>query len=64
MYPLSEGMFAPRKQWYIAAWSTEIQRSPMERWILNEPVAFYRKEDGTSERAALWVMRLNAAITE
>jgi vanillate O-demethylase monooxygenase subunit len=48
MYPLSEGMFAPRTQWYIAAWSTEIQRAPMERWILNEPIAFYRKEDGTA----------------
>lgn len=48
MYPLNEGMFAPRNQWYIAAWSSEVGREPMERWILNEPVAFYRKEDGTA----------------
>ena len=48
MYPLSEGMFAPRNQWYIAAWSSEVGREPMERWLLNEPVALYRKEDGTA----------------
>jgi len=46
MYPLAEGMFAPRNQWYIAAWSKEVTRAPMERWILNEPVAFYRTEAG------------------
>ncbi len=47
MYPLAEGCFAPRNQWYIAAWSKEVTREPMERMILDEPVAFYRKEDGT-----------------
>ena len=47
MYPLAEGLFAPRNQWYIAAWSKEVTRTPMERWILDEPVAFYRREDGT-----------------
>lgn len=46
MYPLAEGMFAPRNQWYVAAWSSEVSRQPMERWILDEPIAFYRKEDG------------------
>lgn len=46
MYPLSEGMFAPKNQWYIAAWSAEVGREPMERWILDEPVALYRREDG------------------
>ena len=48
MYPLPEGMFAPRNQWYIAARSSDVTRQPMERWILNEPVAFYRKIDGSA----------------
>lgn len=46
MYPLSEGCYAPRNQWYIAAWRDEVKRELMERWILNEPVAFYRTESG------------------
>lgn len=46
MYPLAEGMFAPRNQWYIAAWSDEVGRDPIERWILDEPVALYRRQDG------------------
>ena len=48
MYPLAEGMFAPRNQWYVAAMADEISREPIERWILDEPVAFYRKLDGTA----------------
>lgn len=46
MYPLPEGMFAARNRWYVAAVSSEVTREPMERWILNEPVAFYRKLNG------------------
>lgn len=46
MYPLAEGLYAARNQWYVAGWSKEINREPMERWILNEPVAFYRTEAG------------------
>lgn len=46
MYPLPEGLFAPCNQWYVAAWSSEVSRDPFERWILNEPVAFYRTRDG------------------
>ena len=46
MYPLAEGMFAPRNEWYVAAWSSEVDRAPRERWILNEPVALYRTEAG------------------
>jgi phenylpropionate dioxygenase-like ring-hydroxylating dioxygenase large terminal subunit len=46
MYPLPNGMFAARNQWYLAAWSSEVTRKPMERWLLNEPVAFYRTESG------------------
>ena len=47
MYPLSQGLFAPRNQWYVAAWDHEVTREPVERWILNKPIAFYRKENGT-----------------
>ena len=46
MYPLKDGLFAPRNQWYIAAWSSEVGRQPIERWILDQPVAMYRREDG------------------
>lgn len=46
MYPLPEGMYAARNQWYIAAWSKEVTREPMERWILDEPIAFYRTQAG------------------
>ena len=47
MFPLEEGCFAPKNRWYVAAWSDEVTRTPMERWLLDEPVALYRKEDGT-----------------
>lgn len=46
MYPYAEGLWAARNQWYVAGWSDEVTREPMERWLLNEPVVFYRKEDG------------------
>lgn len=46
MYPLKDGCYAPRNQWYVAAWSSEISRKPLERWILNEPLVFYRTEEG------------------
>jgi phenylpropionate dioxygenase-like ring-hydroxylating dioxygenase large terminal subunit len=46
MYPLADGCFAPRNHWYVAAWSKDVERKPMERWILDEPVALYRRESG------------------
>jgi len=46
MYPLEDGSFAPRNQWYVAAWSDEITRTPLERVILDEPVVFYRTTEG------------------
>lgn len=46
MYPLDKDGFAPRNQWYIAAWFEEIGRAPLERWILDEPIVLYRREDG------------------
>lgn len=36
-----------RNHWYIAATPDEIGRDLLQRFILDEPVLFYRKEDGT-----------------
>ena len=33
--------------WYVGAWSHEVNRTPMQRWILGEPVVFYRSAKGT-----------------
>ncbi|NKF22251.1 aromatic ring-hydroxylating dioxygenase subunit alpha [Solimonas marina] len=46
MYPYADGLWAPRNQWYVAGWSNEITRQPLERWLLDEPVVFYRTEAG------------------
>jgi len=36
-----------RDYWYVAAWDHEIGAAPFARTILNEPVVFFRKEDGS-----------------
>ena len=36
-----------RNYWYVAASDPEIGRKPFRRIIMNEPVVFYRTEDGT-----------------
>lgn len=36
-----------RNAWYVAAWADEVSDKPLGRTLLNEPVAFYRKADGT-----------------
>ncbi|MBC6462506.1 aromatic ring-hydroxylating dioxygenase subunit alpha [Actinomadura sp. HBU206391] len=33
--------------WYIGAWSDEVGRTLMQRWIVGRPVCFYRLQDGT-----------------
>ncbi|MBI3457275.1 MAG: aromatic ring-hydroxylating dioxygenase subunit alpha [Candidatus Rokubacteria bacterium] len=35
-----------RDCWYVAAWSKEIGRHLIERWVLEEPLALYRTEAG------------------
>jgi phenylpropionate dioxygenase-like ring-hydroxylating dioxygenase large terminal subunit len=35
-----------KNYWYVAAWSNEIERQPLGRILLNEPVVFFRKQDG------------------
>lgn len=36
-----------RNAWYVAAWDREVGRLPLARTILNEPIVFYRTEDGS-----------------
>lgn len=36
-----------RNYWYVAATDTEVERKPLGRIILGEPIVFYRLEDGT-----------------
>lgn len=47
MYPFNFDTCIVKNRWYIAAFSNEITREPMERTILGKPVAMYRKEDGS-----------------
>jgi len=48
MYPFTEGSYAPKNGWYVAAFCHEIGEDLLSRWILNEPVVLYRKGDGTA----------------
>jgi phenylpropionate dioxygenase-like ring-hydroxylating dioxygenase large terminal subunit len=36
----------PRNQWYVGAYSHEVTAKPMQRWLLGEPVVFYRLAGG------------------
>lgn len=47
MYPFTTETGIVRNRWYIAAFSNEITRDPIERTFLGKPVALYRKEDGS-----------------
>lgn len=47
MYPFTTDTGLVRNRWYMAGFSNEITRDPMERTILGKPVALYRKQDGT-----------------
>src|SRR3546814_11773313 len=47
-YPAAMGY--PRNQWYVAAFSREVQSgSPLRRVLLDTPVLLYRTEAGRSE---------------
>jgi len=52
MYPFREGSFAVRNGWYIAAFAHEVKRELLSRWIVNEPVILFRKEDATATALA------------
>lgn len=46
MYPYKGKTAIVRNRWYMAAFSNEISREPIERTLLNKPVVMYRKEAG------------------
>lgn len=48
MYPFTQGSYAPKNGWYVAAFCNEIGEDLLSRWILNQPVVLYRKGDGTA----------------
>lgn len=37
-----------KNQWYVAAWSEDVSRTPLARVLLGEPVMLFRREDGTA----------------
>ena len=41
-----QGAHYPRNAWYVGAWEYEVTRQPIQRWLLNEPLVFYRSEAG------------------
>lgn len=46
MYPFGGNQTYPRNRWYIAGFSHEISQTPIERRLLDTPVALYRTGDG------------------
>jgi phenylpropionate dioxygenase-like ring-hydroxylating dioxygenase large terminal subunit len=47
LYPFATDRAIVRNRWYIAAFSSEVSRSPVERTLLGIPVVLYRTEAGT-----------------
>ncbi|MDR7154358.1 phenylpropionate dioxygenase-like ring-hydroxylating dioxygenase large terminal subunit [Sphingobium xenophagum] len=52
MYPFSGEKSFLRNCWYVAAFADELDAGPIERVIMDEPVALFRMEDGLP--AAMW----------
>ncbi|CAN0429493.1 unnamed protein product, partial [Discosporangium mesarthrocarpum] len=51
--------------WYVGAWGTEIGRQKLlRRTLLNEPVVFYRQEDGTPVALADKCAHRHAPLSE
>lgn len=46
MYPFGGDQAYPRNRWYIAAFSHELSQTPIERRLLDVPVALYRTSEG------------------
>lgn len=46
MYPFKNGQTFVRNRWYLAGFSDEISRQPIERTILGKPVVMYRTQAG------------------
>jgi phenylpropionate dioxygenase-like ring-hydroxylating dioxygenase large terminal subunit len=45
MYPFDRDRTIIRNRWYVAAFSDEVSRDPIERTLLNVPVVLYRGEN-------------------
>jgi len=43
--PMAEGFL--RNRWYVAAWDSEVGRSPLGRTLCGEPIVLYRRLDGS-----------------
>jgi phenylpropionate dioxygenase-like ring-hydroxylating dioxygenase large terminal subunit len=41
-----------RNYWYICAWREELTTKPLQRWILNEPIALFRTQSGKAAAIA------------
>ena len=48
MYPFNSERPYIRNAWYMAAWGSEITRTPFQRRIMDEPIVLYRKQGGES----------------
>jgi phenylpropionate dioxygenase-like ring-hydroxylating dioxygenase large terminal subunit len=46
MFPFRDGFTYPRNAWYVAGWSSEVNRELRERRILGEPIVLFRTEGG------------------
>ena len=47
MYPFHADRSFVRDRWYTAAFAEEITRDPVERTIMDKPIIFFRKADGS-----------------
>ena len=54
-----------RNAWYVGAWATEVGRQKLlRRTLLDEPVVFYRREDGTPVALADKCAHRHAPLSE
>ena len=54
-----------KNAWYVGAWGTEVGRQKLlRRTLLNEPVVFFRQEDGTPVALADKCAHRHAPLSE
>lgn len=46
MYPFKQDYYAVRNGWYVLAFAQDLTQQLVSRWLLNEPVVLYRKQNG------------------
>lgn len=46
MYPFKQGYYAVRNGWYVLAFARDLTQELVSRWLLNEPVVLYRRQNG------------------